>query len=398
MPYYRWEGIKLDGSIRTGIFFAPSKEALDTYLFEKEIALLKASEKRIFSFLYPICQETKATVFAQLATLLTAGIRLPSALLIAASANTHNPLLQKALFGCHESVKKGIPWALIAHDFPILFAPLDCQLIAIGQESGTLAQALSMLATHTKERARFTKKVRSILAMPGITALFIIFLLGIFILFLVPQFASFLKSFNQEIPRSMRTLLSINTFLKSKRIIYLIASVGIIIYGAKRFFKTTHGIQLQSHFMQRLPIISTLVNQSFSIYFFNALGLLINNGLPIAYSLKLINQTIVNPHHKRIVSTIADVVFHGMSLSLALSEHPQFFSIDDCALIKTGEESGLVASIAQLIAQKHSEALETYSNRLATYLQPLCILLLGVLVGTIIAQVYGPIMHISMKI
>src|SRR5436853_4073791 len=108
MPDYRWEGIKLDGTIRKGVLFFPSKKDLDAHLFEKEIALLNASPKRIISLFYPITQETKATIFAQLATLLGAGIRLPSALLIAASANTHNPLLQKALFGCHESVKKGI--------------------------------------------------------------------------------------------------------------------------------------------------------------------------------------------------------------------------------------------------------------------------------------------------
>ena len=196
----------------------------------------------------------------------------------------------------------------------------------------------------------------------------------------------------------MRRLLSLNAFMKSRKMIYFVLTSGIVSYGLFRWLKTERGYRWKSKFLHKVPLISTIMNQTFSIYFFNALSLLTNNGIPIAHSLKLIDQTISDPLYKHMSIDLVNAVHNGMSLSLALSDYPQFFLVDDCALIKTGEESGLVGKMAQLIAQKHIEALEYYTNQLTLYLQPFCILVLGALVGIIIAQVYGPIMNISMKI
>ncbi|MEX0672383.1 MAG: type II secretion system F family protein, partial [Candidatus Babeliales bacterium] len=215
MPYFRWQGIDIEGTIHSGMRFAKSHEDLEQYLICQGIGLMHIDRPKRLTF-RPLGRQAKVDFFRQCAVLLDAGVSLPKALSLLAH-QIHHKQFQEALSDISRDVQEGISLSDSLTQHEGFFTGPMISIIQAGQESGSLNQALHKLAHYLETVDELKKKIRAAILMPCIT--FTLFLIIAMIIFLVimPSFAAILQATGQAVPHATQRLFALSDFLKTQR-------------------------------------------------------------------------------------------------------------------------------------------------------------------------------------
>lgn len=394
MPYYRWQGIDVTGSDKKGVLFATSIDHLDRLLIKREIALLRARQiKRWIK--KPITLSDRAKAFSQLATLIDAGILLPDALDIVANQVDHVEL-QEIMHIIAKQVMEGSSFSAVLTDYPAVANHLIIQLIKAGEESGQLAQVLDAVCTHLHMMQDFYRRIRAALLLPAITLLFFgsIFLL-IFIV-IIPRFIALFTAMGTAIPPLTYYLIKISDFIRSWYMVLFITVILLISSILWRFTRQTAGRKILDIMLLRLPYIGRIMQYRFLAYSMQALSILLAGGIPLLQALTIVGTGNQNYCFKQQVRLLAMDIETGSSLSDAMARHTAgIFSQDIVAMVEVAEASGRLPLLLDRVAQVYDTRVAERLAWLTLLIQPLIMLILGLLVAILILAVYGPILSLS---
>lgn len=398
MPYYHWRGVDIAGRVRKGKVAASSLQHLDTKLFKQGIALTVSKQVRPSWFLRSVRLPQKIHLFKQLATLMNAGVLLPEALAIVADQLSH-PHLQEIMHQLATSVRNGDALSAAMRNASDVFDPLIIHMMSIGQESGNLAQASEGVAQYLEIRHAFQKRIQSALAMPLVTGVFFIIVAGIIFGAIMPRFVDLFSSMQQEVPALTQSMIAVSAFVRSWRMLGLIGMVGIMVATIKRYVQSMRGKPIRDWLSLHLPFVGSVVQNTLVAQQLHAMSVLLARGMPLVQALRITRDVGQNDLFNEQLSLLHDEVAAGSALSTAMASiEPALFTPESMAMVRVGEESGSLSTVLEKAALGYHDAVNRQLRVLTLVVQPLCMILLGLLVALLIFAVYIPIINFSQVI
>lgn len=393
MPYFKWSGIHITGTIISGNNFARSAQALDVVLFTNEIALLSHKEYR-----WPtraLSYEQRAFFCKQVATLLKSGIRLYDALNMSHLALS-NKNMRFFVQDCAAQVQQGIAFSTSLHAYRDFFGDFVIHMIYAGEESGNLGFALDSLGKTLAEYNTFNKRLRSALIMPCITfALFIILFCAIFFV-VIPRFQSMIQGQHTVLPVATRIIFALSTGLRSFSFLCTVAclmSATFCITIALFFVNTLRPYKEKILFA--LPGVRYIINEYNRIQFLQALGVLLEGGVPLVKALYASADFIGINFLQQKYYNLATQVQNGALLADAFAYDPLLYTAELDAFIKTGFSSGTLGTMITQASLFYKEQFYQRISFCIALIQPVMLSVMGLLIAILIVALYMPLFSFS---
>lgn len=396
MPYFSWRGVDLSGRVHKGTTFARSVPELDARLFAQKIALMQAWQRRRWRFAGSgVDLPRKIDFFQHLAQLLQAGILLPDALAIVGDQQSHGRF-QETIYAVAQQVGHGHSLSHALNGNQQYFDPFMVEIVAVGQESGSLALALQALADYLQAQDAFYKRLRAAVLLPMITFGFFLCVLGVILFAIIPQFATVFSSLGKETPAATRTLLAISSWVSGWRMGALFFALVLGAFLVHRAGKTRSGREFFDVFWLKMPFVGRIIRQRASAHFLHALSLLLDGGVPLVPALAIAKGVVRNSVLARCLETLVAEVSAGNSFSeaLVIIQEP-LFGPEVISLAAVGLETGRLSFFLARAAQILQAAVYRSIAFVATIIQPLLIVVLGLLIALLIISVYMPVLNLA---
>jgi len=392
MPYFKWAGVDVLGSKKKGKRVAYSPDDLSEQLFNHGIALLWSKKIYAPSLLWPITARTKADLFDQKSKLLRAGLLLPQVIKIVGQ-QSHNPVVYDMLFAMSGDIQQGLSFTKMLEKNNTLCDAITKVMLVAGDESGNLINAMENVALYFYKQHIFSKNIRSALAMPFLTLLFFIGITSFIFVFIIPRFIDMFHSFHQDLPLLTRYMINISEFICSFSMMYLVIGIIIVVAGISYYGKTS-GKKKWDRFVLKIPFLGVVIWQYHMSQALRALSLLINSGVGLVEALAIVSKSVQHELLHEQCSGLHDDVASGRLLSNAMAMTGIFLP-EVVALVHIGEETGSLGPALENASLIYSDMVESQLKRFVFFLQPIMIIVLGLLVTMLIFAVYLPILQLS---
>jgi len=394
MPYFKWSGVAITGDMRYGTTYARSSSALDAVLFKNDIALLTCKNAR-WRLKKNIPYKQRAFFCNQLATLLKSGIRLYDALMMSCIALTHKDL-RFFVQDCALQVYEGVALSKAMHEYRDFFDDFVIQMIYIGEESGDLKSSLEKLAITLSDYNSFNKRLRAALIMPCITFVLFILLFCVIFYAVIPRFQVMLQGQDQIIPTITRVVFAVSNGLRSAVFFYVLLASGLIVASMSCALVLVKSLcSVKERLLLYIPGIGYLINEYSRIQFLQALGVLLDGGVPLVKSLTISADFIPVTFLKKKYLIVAGLVQNGALLADALAAEPLLHTPELDAFIKAGFTSGSLSSMIAQATLFYKEQLHQRISFCITLIQPVMLSVMGLLVAALIIALYMPLFTFS---
>ena len=328
----------------------------------------------------------------QLSTLVGVGFPLVSAI-DALIPNTKSQVLKKYLARIKDSIVEGNSFASALSLYPETFPPLYINMVRAGETSGTLEIVLERLAEITEKQQALKNKIQSALVYPILMLFIGSGVLFFLLVYIVPSITSIFADMNQVLPAPTRLLIAISNIFKSYwwGMLIIISAAVLAIHRAK---KTEKGRYLVDKSLLFMPGLSLLTKKLAIARFSRTLGSLLENGVSMLPALEIAKNTADNVLISENVEEAAEEVGKGQPLATALAAKNIFPNLS-IQMIQVGEQSGKLEEMLNKVADVFENEVETTVMRMTTMLEPLMILVMGVIVGFIVLSICLPIFEMN---
>ncbi len=391
MPQFRWRGVTRDGAWRFGRSSAISAERLVERMFQRGIAVTKVTPVRIYYLWYRVPTSMQVQSLETVALLVESGMPLHEACLVT-SETVEYPVLQECWVNLADGVERGVGIAEQAQLLKI-FGPFITHLLAIGYQAGNFASMARILAEYARSLHELKGKLKSALAMPLITLLFVFGLLWLIFAFLVPSLTTLFSQFNAEIPSSTQCLLTLSATVLSPWFFIALLTFILLCIAAVYGFKQ-HG--WGSRVLLKVPLVGSLYAQWQRMLLVQALSALLQGGMSLVEALQAVAELIPSTMLRLYAFNLLYTVSGGVTLSDALAIADTSLATPlMIAMVRVGQESNKMPAVLNTFAERESAEFIARLHRLTIIIQPTLIILLGFVVLAIISAIYMPLINIA---
>ena len=345
--------------------------------------------KQIQNSMAKVTVKDKAIFSRQFAALVNAGVALVRGLGVLAD-QCPNPKLKRALQEISSDVQQGTNLSDAMRKHPQCFDGLYVSMIQAGEVGGVLDDVLNRLSKLLEDVARLQNQIKSAMAYPitvGIIALLVF--LGMTI-FLLPIFAGIFEELDAELPMFTQIMLNISNILRTPIYsIALIIVVMVLAFAYRQYYKTRVGRETIDRFSLKMPLFGDLIQKSCTARFCRTFGALSRSGVPILTSLEIVRDTAGNQVIANAVDEARREVQSGGMISLAL-QREQVFPIMAIQMMSIGEETGEIDTMLMKVADFYEDEVEQAVKALTSIMEPIMIVFLGGMVGSILVAMYLP--------
>jgi general secretion pathway protein F len=277
--------------------------------------------------------------------------------------------------------------------YPRLFSPLYVNMVRAGETSGTLEIVLERLAEISERQQELKTRIRAALAYPLFMSLIGTVVLFLLMIFIVPNITSIFADMNQTLPAPTRFLIAVSAFFKHYWWL-MAAAVAVAAVILRRLEKTDRGEYLFHRFTLRLPMIGMLIRKLAVARFARTLGSLLENGVPLLNSLDIVRNITGNRLIAEAIESAAVEVGRGQPLARSLEPDGVFPDLS-IQMIQVGEQSGNLEEMLKKIADVYETEVESRVLAMTSLLEPVMILVMGVVVGFIVLSICLPIFEMN---
>lgn len=397
MPNYIYTIRNKDGKIDTGNLEASDQDELVTKLQEKEYIVISVIEAKQMPQLTKIsygrmhrgARIEDLTLFArQLAVLLDAGITLVRSLNVL-SQQIESRRLKIALVDIIRNIESGLTFHKSLAQYPKVFSDIWINLIETGEASGQLPFVLNQLADYLDMIGTLKRSVISALIYPLIVTTVAIGAILIFITFLIPIFEGLFLGFGMELPFLTRIVISISDSFRRGMPLFILFTI-IIGYLFYRYIKTDKGRFNLDRLILRIPIFGSFFQNISISRFASGLSVLIRSGVPILYGLTIVGRTTGNKLVEKALEVVKENIRAGGEMAKPLSVSGVFPPMV-VQMISVGEETGELGRMLERISSFYKDRVDIFVSRLSSIIEPLVIVVLGLIVGVIVTSMFLPI-------
>lgn len=324
-----------------------------------------------------------------IATLLTAGIPLIDGLTLLSESVPRGGLSTLTL-KIKADLEQGTTLSDALSTHPQYFDALYCGMVQTGEQSGTLDLMLTRLALYQEKLASLKRKMKKALYYP-ITVMFVAFIVtSILLVKVVPTFDSLFKSFNAELPFFTRVLLKVSAILCTHGLYLLTGLLGFIMLILRLYrshIRIRHGLQ---RLYLKLPLVGPLLEMLIIARFTQTLATTTAAGLPLTDALTSIAKATNHIVYQLAIRSLKIGILEGHSLSVRMKKTNQF-PLMVVQMVHVGETSGRLTEMLEKISVIYQEKVDTAVDGLTTLLEPIMMIVLGIIVGGIVIAMYLPI-------
>lgn len=388
------------GQIQIGQVEASSSDAALEVLSRSElyVTLLEGAEKKPvyakrISFFEKVSLKDVMLFSRQLAIMFKSQVSLLEALRTLAQ-QTKNPSFKEKILDIGEEVEAGTPLSQALSLHPAAFSSFYIAMVKSGEASGTLSKSLEYLANHLQREYELTSRIRGALVYPAFVVFVALLVLFLMMFFVIPSMTKVLEGAGGELPFLTKVVLSLTDFLRSKWWLLLLVCAAASTFFV-RFTRTVEGRRFLNSAFLGLPVLGPVLSMLYLSRFAENLSTLVAGGIPIVQALDITGTVVGNTVYQRIVHEARDEARTGKNISEVLQKHPKEFPPLFSQMVFVGEKSGtLDTSLLNIVEFYQKEVARTVDSFLSL-IEPILIVVLGLMVGGLMASVLLPLYQIS---
>jgi type IV pilus assembly protein PilC len=391
---FLWEGKDRRGNRVSGNMAAASEQALRMQLQRQGVVPTRIKKKsNTFSSRAKPTPGDIAIFFRQLATMLGAGIPLVQSFEII-GAGHEKPSMQKLILEVKAQIEGGstLHESLARH--PLYFDDLSVNLIRTGEQAGALENLLDKIATYKEKTEAIKKKIKKALFYPAAVLAVAVIVTFILLIFVIPQFEQLFKGFGADLPAFTMMVIGLSKFVQQSG--WLIAilvggSIAFFLYSYKRSRKLREGMD---RVMLQMPVIGVILKKAAIARYARTLSTTFAAGVPLVEALQSVAGATGNIVYETAVMRMRDEVATGQRLQRSMENTGLFPNMVN-QMIAVGEESGALDTMSGKVADFYELEVDTAVDSMSSLLEPMIMVILGVLVGGLVVAMYLPIFKLG---
>jgi general secretion pathway protein F len=402
MPRYRFEALTYAGKSERGSVEAESTRAVRQTLMAKQLVPVtieletewgqKPFWNKWFSQNKPLSRADLAVITKQIAILVRSGVQIDEALTVLAE-ETSQAHVKTVLQAVVSELRAGLPLSRAIAGQPQSFDPLYQGVVGAAEQSGKMGQVLTQLAEFLEKRQALKQKAMGALAYPimltGVAFMIILFLMT----YVVPQIARVFQSSKQVLPFSTRFILALSDFMVNWGWLLLAVIVAGFFYGRRALAKEDVRLRFD-RILLNLPLLGPLLLGFETARFANTMAMLVSANVPILTALHSARSTLSNSILRAAIDSTEIRLREGATLARALGSQGVFSPIL-IHLIRSGEASGKLGEMLKYGAENAELESEQKTKIFTSLLEPLLILVMGLMVLGIVMAVMQPILEMN---
>lgn len=399
MPVFKYKGKNRVGNVITGERMARSPQELSRALEREQIQVLNIERKRA-SFKLPFVGKggrqkvsmRELSVFnRQLSVMFNAGLPITQGLGILGEQQK-NKYLKEVILDVRRDVEAGANFSNALQKHPKVFNDLYTSMIQAGEASGNLDTILLRLSEYIENMAKLVGRVKSALAYPVAVLIAAVVLTAVILWKVVPTFQGLFTQLGADLPVPTQIVIAASEFLQSNFFIMLIAGVGLAL-AFRSYNNTYKGRRVVDRLKLRLPVFGDLLLKTGVARVTRTLSTLLNAGVEIIEAITITAKTAGN-------AIIEDTIMHSRASVQEGKpiyeswEETKLFPFMVTQMVGVGEQTGSLSNMLEKIADFYDEEVEQAVSALISLMEPIMILLLGGLVGSVVIAMYLPMFAI----
>lgn len=404
MPVFRYEAADGKGAMRYDIIDAPNKNDALLLLSKKgliPVSIEEEGKRRMINvslnttIFERVTAEDRITLVRNLAVTLRAGLSVLEAMDILI-VDTPKKALKDIMKQAEVALQKGQPLSRSFARYPKYFSPVFTGLMEAGEASGHLEQSLEQLAEQMSKEYRLLKKVKSAMAYPVILLVASFAVLVMLLVVVLPRLAKSFMMSGVQLPTVTKVVLAVSGFVASHFLLLAFLFVALVL--AFNFVKKTEkGNRFLLKTVMRIPVVSELVKKVALVRFSRNLSSLIASGINIIDALTVTADTVGNIIYKEKILNAVSQIKNGLSLSDTLKDNDKLFPHLLLSMMAVGEKTGTMEYVLKTFADFYDEEVDGALKDLTTFLEPVMLLLMGLIIGLIAMSILLPIYQLIGK-
>lgn len=400
MAVYVWKGKNRYGDVVRGERVGDTPEDVARALKREQITASSVTPKQggiRLPFLKRQTVKLKelAIYSRQLSVLIDAQLPIIQSLTILAE-QTNNMYFKKVISSVREDVEAGSSLNQAKRKFPKIFDDLYCNLIASGEQSGSLDTMLQRLAEYIERSVKLRGQVRQAMIYPTAIMSFAL-LVAIFLLWkIIPIFASIFIDLGAQLPGLTKVVIGLSHFV-TNYILFIFLGIIVAIFLFRYFRKTPRGRMVTDRISLRMPLMGKLLSKVAISRVVRTLSTLLSGGVSMLEALRITSSTAGNAVIEKSVFDARQQVTEGCSLTDAFRSTGRFpFMM--CQMVSVGEATGTLDSLLNKLADFYDEEVSGTVAAMLSMLEPIMLIFVGGIVGTLILSMYMPIFSLMGQI
>ena len=391
---YKYTAVDVENKRHAGIMLAEDEEALRLLLVEQNLYLVKAkaAPKGAVSFFSSSSRVNMAeitTFCREFAIMINAGITIVNTL-DTLKGQPYGALLKRALAIISEDVRSGMLLSEALKKHKKIFPDLFVSMTYVGEISGSLDRIMNELADYYENDTRIKRKTKSAMIYPTILAVLTVVIVALIFTFVIPKFEDTFNQLDLALPALTVVILKISRFCSRywKELLLGLVVLILVIYLITRLEKVKYFLD---YLKAELPLLRHVTIALISSRFARGFGALVSSGVDVVKSLDIMSEIVGNRYIKQKFDRARDDVNRGVRLSEAFELHKVFPDML-IQMLAIGESTGSLDSVISRTSHYFDEQVEVRLTRLAAILEPLIIIIMGLLIVTVILAVFLPIL------
>ena len=391
---YLWEGKDKKGNRVKGRGLARDEFDLRASLRRQGIAPTRVrKESSLFKSDGKVTAEDIAVFARQLATMLNAGIPMVQAFEIIGVGND-KPAVQKLVLAIKSDIETGNSLHQALGKHPLHFDDLFTNLVEAGEHAGALEAVLEKIATYKEKTEALKKKIKKALFYPAAVLAVAVIVTVILLIFVIPQFETLFKGFGADLPAFTQMVINMSRWMQDNGI-YLGVVVAAAAFTFGYFYKRSRPMrQFIDRMALQIPVIGPILKKAAIARFARTLATMFSAGVPLVEAMKSVSGATGNIVYQDAVLRMRDEISTGMRMQRAM-DNTGLFPNMVVQMIAVGEESGSLDEMASKVADFYEADVDAAVDGLSSLLEPLIMVILGVLVGGLVIAMYLPIFKLG---
>jgi type IV pilus assembly protein PilC len=392
---YSWEGRDRGGKLIKGDMKASGEAVVQSTLRRQGINVLKIKRQR--SGLGGKITEKDITLFTrQLATMMKSGVPLLQSFDIVGKGHS-NPAVGKLLLDVKTEVETGSSLNQAFRKYPLYFDQLFCNLVAAGEAAGILDSLLDRLATYKEKILAIKSKIKSALFYPTAVIVVAFIITAVIMIFVIPAFKELFKNFGADLPAPTLFMMAVSDFFVSYW--YLIfggigGGIWFFLYTWKRSIKMQ---AFMDRMFLRLPIFGDIIRKATMARWTRTLSTMFAAGVPLVEALESVGGASGNYVYVQATRKIQAEVTTGTSLTVAMQNSDVFPNMV-IQMVAIGEESGALDAMLSKVADFYEQEVDDAVDALSSLMEPMIMVVLGTLIGSMVIAMYLPIFKMGQAV
>ena len=401
MPRYHYTAIatsgkKVKGSITAESPYAARKQLRVRSIHPSSITQVSSKSESKAALFSIFAKSSKSQIIDftnQMATLLNSGIKLTEALSVL-TLQVSDVRFKNAIVDIRDRVVSGESFTDALSDYSDFFDVIYVSMVRVGEVTGSLGLSLATISGFMEKRRRVESKVMTAMVYPMVLIVFCLAAIIVLTTTVIPKIGEQIKRSGQELPGITKLLMGVGHVLTSWWVLVVIGAIVGIVWGLRKFLKTSRGAYMRDKFLLSLPLFGPLIKQRVVARFASTLSTLLSSGLAMAESLRVVAEVTGNSLMKKAIQQARERILAGADIATPLRDS----GVIDPAIahmVAVGEKSGELEIMLKNISDNLEASTDVVIERLGAAVEPVIIIIMAAIVGLIAYATILPILEVS---